>query len=327
VCRTFLTILACPELPDTTSVEAFLVAPVPLPTMGMDAVRSLGREVAVEFRNGPRKAAAISRHLGGESVTPLQDMAALASQSRYARRGVPVSDSTIRVMLVDDHAIVRDGLKALLNAAPDIQVVGEAANGVDAIAVAQRAAPDVIVLDLDMPGGDGAAATLELSRLVPAPKVLILTMHKEQERLVPLLEDGARGYLAKDCADHDLIDAIRVVASGEYFVRPAVARILAADAIRRTHDSPLDEERRKLAVLSARERVVLVRTAEGYSGVEIARMLSITPKTIDTYKNRIAQKLGFAHRTDYVRFALRLGLLRDGDPPGDDGHLHPRPGV
>jgi DNA-binding NarL/FixJ family response regulator len=240
----------------------------------------------------------------------------LVDGSRYPRRGARMmSRDAIRVVLVDDHAILRDGLRALLEAVPDMQVVGEAANGADAITVVQRTAPTVVVIDLDMPIADGASATRELAQLRPAPNVLILTMHQEDERVVSLLRSGARGYLAKDCTDNELIDAIRVVASGAFYVRPAVARILAADAMRRSHDVPIDEDHTRLESLSARERVVLLRTAEGYNGVEIATMLDITPKTIDTYKHRIGQKLGFRHRTDYVRFALRLGLLTDATSP------------
>ena len=266
----------------------------------------------MDRHNGNSKTSGVGRRPNNsDSVTPLHSAATLANQGRYVRRGVPVSNETIRVILVDDHGIVRDGLKALLRSAADIQIVGEAANGKEAIPLAERTAPDVVVMDLDMPGGDGETATLELSRLEHPPKILILTMHTEEERLVPLLKDGARGYLSKDCADHDLIDAIRVVAAGEFFVRPTVARILAADAIRRRNQSPIDEDQRKFESLSARERSVLQRIAEGYSGVEIARMLAITPKTVDTYKNRIGLKLGFTHRTDYVRFALRLGLMSD----------------
>jgi DNA-binding NarL/FixJ family response regulator len=274
----------------------------------------------VYLRESTRRSSGIQRPATAASTTPLQGVAALASQSRYARRGVAVSPATIRVLIVDDHEIVRDGLRALLKSAPDIQVVGEAADGVEAVAVARRTAPDVVVMDLDMPGGNGEAATVELSRFDPAPKVLILTMHNEEERLVPLLKDGARGYLGKDCADHDLIDAIRVVASGEFFVRPTVARILAANAMQRRSSSPVDEQRNLFETLSMRERAVLQHVAAGYSGVEIGRMLGITPKTVDTYKNRIGQKLGFTHRTDYVRFALRLGLIGDdaGPSAGDD---------
>lgn len=269
----------------------------------------------MDVREGSRRTAALQQRPSRRgSATPLQEVAAAANQGRYARRGIPVSSDIIRVLLVDDHAILRDGLRALLRSVPDIRVVGEAANGKEAIVVAQRSAPDVVVMDLDMPDGDGATATLELSALDPAPKVLILTMHTEEERLVPLLKDGARGYLSKDCADHDLVDAIRVVAGGEFYVRPTVARILAANAMPHPHESSHEDDRRKFGLLSARERAVLQRFAEGYSGVEIAQMLTITPKTVDTYKNRIGQKLGFTHRTDYVRFALRLGLIGDDAP-------------
>ena len=254
------------------------------------------------------------------SGTPRSNTAALASpslqcvaesvtQGRYARRGVPVSNGTIRVMLVDDHTILREGLRGLLRATPDIQVVGEASNGVEAVALAAQCPPDVVVMDLDMPGGDGATATRELARLEKPPRVLILTMHTEEERLIPLLEGGASGFLSKDTAERELVDAIRVVASGEVFVRPAVARLLAANVRPSTHQSALAEARSKLALLSGREQSVLKGIAEGYSGVEIGHMLGVTPKTVDTYKNRIAQKLGFTHRTDYVRFALRLGLI------------------
>jgi DNA-binding NarL/FixJ family response regulator len=231
------------------------------------------------------------------------------THGRYARRGVPVSNDVIRVMLVDDHTILREGLRGLLRSAPDIQVVGEASNGAEAIAAVAQCTPDVVVMDLDMPGGDGAAATRELAQLERPPKVLILTMHTEEERLIPLLEGGAIGFLSKDTAEHELVDAIRVVASGEVFVRPTVARLLAANARPRARQSSLDEARARLELLSGRERSVLRYVAEGYSGVEIGRMLGVTPKTVDTYKNRIGQKLGFTHRTDYVRFALRLGLI------------------
>ena len=152
----------------------------------------------------------------GSSTSSLQEAAASASQGEYARRRVPFSNDTIRVLLVDDHAIVRSGLRALLHPTPDIRVVGEAANGKEAVVAARQFAPDVVVMDLGTPVEDGEAATVELSRLEPAQKVLILTMHAEEERLVSVLENGASGYLSKDCADHDLIDAIRVVAaSGE----------------------------------------------------------------------------------------------------------------
>ena len=271
----------------------------------------------MEVRNRARHRSDSSRTSAVASATPsLQSVATSIAQGRYARRGVPVSNDIIRVMLVDDHTILREGLRGLLRAAPDIQVVGEASNGTEAIALAVQCAPDVVVMDLDMPGGDGATATRELARLEKPPRVLILTMHTEEERLIPLLEGGASGFLSKDTAERELVDAIRVVASGEVFVRPTVARLLATNARPRARQSSLDEARAKLELLSGRERSVLRGIAEGYSGVEIGRMLGVTPKTVDTYKNRIGQKLGFTHRTDYVRFALRLGLLG-----ADEGQL------
>jgi DNA-binding NarL/FixJ family response regulator len=267
----------------------------------------------------------------GKTPTPLPSLVVTETSPRYLRRGVPVNSSVIRVMLVDDHTIVRDGLRGLLGGVPDIEVVGEASNGVEALAAIAQCAPHVVIMDLDMAAGDGATATQEIAKLARPPKVLILTMHTEEERLIPLLEGGASGFLSKDAARNEFLDAIRVVASGDVFVRSTAARLLAANARPHTHDrSPLDEAQEKLALLSTRERSVLRGVAEGYSGVEIARMLGITPKTVDTYKNRIGQKLGFTHRTDYVRFALRLGLLDAGESQRNADEAsplrrHPRP--
>lgn len=224
----------------------------------------------------------------------------------YARRGVSVHDEPIHIMLVDDHAVVRAGLRALVTGAPDVVLVGEAADGPAAVAMAERLMPDVVVMDLDMPGGDGATATQAMMQLAEPPKVLILTMHSEEDRLLPLLDAGASGYLAKDAAERDLIEAIRVVASGEVYVRPRVARLLANSL--RQRQTP-DARRQQFDALSEREQTVLRLTAEGYNGPEIGKRLGISPKTVDTYKQRIEEKLGLAHRTDYVRLALALDLI------------------
>ena len=168
----------------------------------------------------------------GESAPArLARLGASLAERPYAKRGVPVSSETIRVVLVDDHTLVREGLRLLLRTAPDIAVIGEADNGAGALAIAQRLAPDVVVLDLDMPGTDGAQALHELQEALPAVRVLILTMHAEQERLLPLLEGGASGYLTKEAATRDLIEAIRVVATGEVYVRPTTARLLASAVV------------------------------------------------------------------------------------------------
>lgn len=232
--------------------------------------------------------------------------AALASRP-YARRGVSPSNEPIRVILADDHRLLRQGLKALLRGAPDISVVGEASSGDEAVEIALRHRPDVVVMDLDMAGGDGATATRTLAREAPSIRVLILTMHTEEEGLLPLLADGARGYLAKNTADSELVDAIRVVASGDVYVRPSVARLLAAQVARKPEraDTPVS----RFALLSDREQSVLRLVAEGYNGPEIGEQLHITAKTVDTYKQRIQEKIGLDHRSAYVRFALDIGLL------------------
>ncbi len=225
----------------------------------------------------------------------------------YARRGAEMSEQPIRVVLVDDHTIVRAGLKALLHACPDIQVVGDASGGDEALILARHLNPDVMVMDLHMPNGDGASTTRELRRFSPEVKVLILSADDERERLVPCFADGARGYLSKHAAERELAEAIRVVASGDVYVRPSVARELAASEPRTSERNARASAR--FGQLSERERTVFELTAAGYNGPEIGRRLGITAKTVDTYKQRIATKLGLVHRTDYVRLAWELGVL------------------
>lgn len=224
----------------------------------------------------------------------------------YVRRGVSMSNETVRIILVDDHAMVREGLRLLLRAAPDIAVVGEAGDGVAAIALAERVSPDIVVLDLDLPNGGGMSVLRELSKALPSARVLILTVHSEHERLLPLLDAGARGYLTKEAASRDLVDAIRVVASGEVYVRPVAARLLAAAV---TQNRAARTARDRFQGLSEREQTVLTLVAQGYSGVEIARQLGISSKTVDAYKHRVQEKLGLEHRTDYVRFAIEARIL------------------
>lgn len=219
------------------------------------------------------------------------------------------SSSTIRVVLADDHAIVRSGLKAVLSAAPDIHVIGEAANGKEAVALAERLRPEVVVMDLTMGEMDGLTATKAIAgeNKENAPRVLVLTMHQEEEYLVPLLEAGASGYLVKSAADRDLVDAIRTVARGELYVRPSAARVLARGVQKKDEHAT---ERSRYEKLTDRERDVLRLIAEGYTAPEIGEKLFISPKTVDTYKQRINEKLGLTHRADYVKLALKLGLLQ-----------------
>ena len=217
-----------------------------------------------------------------------------------------MTTDVIRVLLADDHRVVRAGLRAVLGTTRDITVVGEASNGREAVSMAALAKPDVVVMDLAMPELDGIAATKAIIAADPGVRVLVLSMHAEQEYLVPVMEAGAAGYLLKTEADRELVNAVRAVAHGDVFVRPAAARILAKRFVARDEES---SDKDRYARLTERERDVLRLVGQGYSAPEIGDRLLISPKTVDTYKQRIHEKLGLAHRSQYVQFAFRLGLL------------------
>lgn len=214
----------------------------------------------------------------------------------------------IRVVLVDDHTIVRSGLKAVLGADPDIEVVGEASGGNEAVSLLTHTAADVVVMDISMTDGDGISATRAITaNKGEAPRVLVLTMHSEEAYLEAVLDAGASGYLVKSTADRELVDAVRAVARGEVWVQPSAARVLAQGARRREERA---SDRSRFERLTDRERSVMQLIAEGYTAPEIGEQLSISPKTVDTYKQRINDKLGLTHRADYVKLALKLGLLQ-----------------
>ncbi len=212
----------------------------------------------------------------------------------------------IRLVLVDDHTVLRAGLKALLDAEEDLRVVGEAATGEESIDKVKALKPDVVVMDLSMPGMGGLEATKKIAEMGLGTKVLVLTVHAEEEYLLPVLEAGGSGYVTKTSADLDLIQALRTVARDEVFLYPSATRLL----LRRYKQAEEDREKSPLSVLSDREREVLGQTAEGFSSAEIGRKLFISPKTVDTYRSRIMEKLGLNHRSELVRFALRTGLLK-----------------
>ena len=212
----------------------------------------------------------------------------------------------IKVILADDHAVVRAGVKAVLSSAKDIQVIGEATNGREAVGLAERLDPDVIVMDLSMGEMDGITATQEMVAKNVRGKILILTMHAEDAYLVKALEAGASGYLVKSAADRELVDAVRALAHGDMYMQPTAARVLAQGIKRQSEHA---DERDRYEKLTERERDVLRYVAGGFSAPEIGEKLFISPKTVDTYKQRINEKLGLAHRSDYVAFALKLGLL------------------
>lgn len=211
----------------------------------------------------------------------------------------------IRVLLVDDHAMFRAGIRLLIDAEPRMEVVGEASNGDEGVDRARELKPDVIVMDLSMPGSDGLDAVRRVAALGLDTQVLVLTVHAEEEYLVPVVDAGASGYLTKTSADTDLLEAIRVVARGQVFLPPSAATLL----LRRYREAE-GEDGPGVGDLSAREREVLALTAEGFSSREIGEKLFISPKTVDTYRSRIMEKLGLGHRSELVRFALKVGLLR-----------------
>ena len=217
-------------------------------------------------------------------------------------------DAVIRVVLADDHEVVREGLKALVNAHADMRVVGEAANGEEAWHAAAALAPDVIVMDLSMPVLAGAEATARIRRDCPAVKILALTVHEERLYLTQLLRAGASGYVLKRAAAAELVRAVRAVAAGGTYIDPSVANELVAGYL----DSEAGAEPAH-HTLSEREREVLVSIARGFSNQEIAGTLGLSVKTVETYKARVAEKLGLRSRVDIVRYAAAQGWLDEAE--------------
>jgi two-component system response regulator NreC len=211
----------------------------------------------------------------------------------------------ISVLLADDHAMLRAGLRALISAEPDLTVVGEAGDGEEAVRLTERLHPDVVVMDISMPVKDGLAATGEITQRMPDTKVLVLTMHAEEQYLLRVLEAGGSGYVLKRSADHELMEAIRTVHRGEAFLYPSATRLLLQAYQKGEHPEPPAGGK-----LSEREGEVLRLTAEGYSNTEIGKQLYLSPKTVDTYRQRIMEKLGLHHRAELVRYALDTGLLQ-----------------
>jgi two-component system response regulator NreC len=217
----------------------------------------------------------------------------------------------IRVLLADDHRLVRAGLRVLLATQPDIAVVGEAGDADETVAEATRLRPDVVVMDLAMPKGGGLEATRRIGESGLPSRVLILTAHAEAQYLLPVLRLGGSGYLLKDAADEDLVEAIRAVHRGEAFLPPSAATLLVRDYLHRVGES---EPSAAYEQLSPREREVLRFTAEGYDARDIGERLYLSPKTVETYRRRAMEKLGLQSRAELVRYALRHGLLQAETP-------------
>jgi two-component system response regulator NreC len=213
----------------------------------------------------------------------------------------------IRVMIVDDHAILRAGLRMLVNAQADMEVVSEAPDGEKAIQGAREAKPDVTLLDLTMPRVGGMKALQEIAQNCRETRVLVLTMHDDPAYLRSALAAGASGYLLKRAVDSELIAAIRAVHRGGVFVDPRLASVLVQDVLAKkgTKAGPT----RPVNILSDRELQVLRLVARGYTSAQIARQIAVGVKTVETYRARLGEKLGLRTRSDVIRFAVRMGLL------------------
>jgi len=207
----------------------------------------------------------------------------------------------IRILLVDDHALVRQGFKMILGAQADMEIVGEAGNGREAVEVAEQLRPDIVVMDVAMPELNGIEATRRLLTSQPHTRVIALSMHKDSVYVRETLRAGARGYLLKDSPAGDLVTAVRSVASGESYLSPAVSNAVLDD-YRRHVTNPID-------LLTTREREVLQMLAEGKTNKEIAVVLNLSVYTVDAHRGRIMEKLNLHSITELVRFAVRNGLI------------------
>ena len=217
-----------------------------------------------------------------------------------------MTERTIRIVLADDHAVLRSGLRALLDSEPGMKVVGEASDGKQAVELAKTLNPDVLVMDISMPDMDGLAAARAISSLELPCRVIMLTVHAEEAYLLKALQAGASGYVHKSSADRELMGAIRAANRGDVFLYPSAVKRLLTEYLRGIRK---ESDTDRLDVLTERERQVLRYTAEGFSNQEIADKLVLSPKTVDTYRQRIMEKLDLHHRSELIRYALKTGLL------------------
>ncbi|MGD0860854.1 MAG: response regulator transcription factor [Terracidiphilus sp.] len=220
---------------------------------------------------------------------------------------MPARTHKIRVMIADDHAILRAGLRMLVNAQADMEVVSEASDGEKAIQTARETKPDVALLDLTMPRVGGMKALQQMARECSEVRVLVLTMHDDPAYLRSALAAGASGYLLKRAVDAELIAAIRAVHRGGVFVDPRLANVLVQDVLAKKSRKAGSAE--PANILSHRELQVLTLVARGYTSAEIAKQIFVGVKTIETYRSRLAEKLGLRTRSDVIRFAVQMGLL------------------
>ena len=213
----------------------------------------------------------------------------------------------LRILLADDHTVVRQGLRKVLEERPDWVVVAEAGNGREAVQKAEEAKPDVAILDVAMPLLNGIEATRQIVKRSPATRVLVLTMHADEAYVNQILKAGATGYLLKDSADVDLIQAVSAVSQGKSFFSPGVARLMLDDYVRQLAEKGITD---RYESLSEREREIFQLVAEGKTNKEIAALLFISPSTVETHRARIMEKLDLHSAAEIVLYAVRRGVIR-----------------
>ena len=215
--------------------------------------------------------------------------------------------SKLRILLADDHTVVRQGLRKVLEERPDWEVVAEAGDGREAVRQAEELEPDVAILDITMPLLNGVEATRQIVRRSPSTRVLVLTMHSDEAYVNQTLQAGATGYLLKESADVDLIQAVSAVSQGKSFFSPAIARVMLDDYVRQLADKGITD---RYESLSEREREIFQLIAEGKANKEIAAILAISPSTVETHRARIMEKLDLHIAAEIVLYAVRKGVIR-----------------
>jgi len=215
-----------------------------------------------------------------------------------------------RILLADDHAVLRAGLRLLIEAQADMVCAGEASDGLETLARAEQLQPDLVLLDLSMPRLGGLTALPEIRRKAPQTRILVLTMHADEEYLRQCLKGGAAGYVLKEAADQELLLAIRAVMRGEVYIHPAMTRSLLGDLVDRSRDlANLGRSVRSEDALSEREAEVIKQVARGHTNQEIADQLGLSVRTVETYRARAMEKLGMSNRATLVQYALDKGWL------------------
>ena len=213
----------------------------------------------------------------------------------------------IRILLADDHTVVRQGLRKLLEERPDWEVIAEAGDGREAVRLTEQHKPDVAILDVAMPLLNGIEATRQITRRVPATRVLVLSMHADEAYVTQILQAGATGYLLKDSADVDLLKAVGEAAQGRSFFSPAIARVMLDDYVRQLADKGVTD---RYETLSEREREIFQLIAEAKTNKEIAALLNVSPSTVETHRAHIMEKLDLHSAAEIVLYAVRRGVIR-----------------